>query len=232
MASPSSTVIILCLMFLIALSLPLSNSYDLYVLSLTWTNGFCRVNKCIYLHPGINKGLVIHGLWPQNLNGVSEVRCSTVPFPNSIDHWPKLTTSQMNKYWPHLLRGWTNRQFWDREWRLHGTCMYANENGRVRYPLHYFSAALSQYFKYHGHVMEEQLGDSGLKRGSTYSRTKLVFELARISEARADRIELKCVNIGGIHYLTEVRIYIGLDGEIDNVKQPLLRSYCGDDIFI
>jgi ribonuclease T2 len=80
--------------------------FDYYVLALSWSPEFC------YSHAGSPQcqsghyGFVVHGLWPQYVNGYPE-NCSTAPGLSD----PSPMTDIMPD--PHLV---------EHEWATHGTC--------------------------------------------------------------------------------------------------------------
>ena len=79
--------------------------FDYYVLSLSWSPEFC------HSHPSnvecrAHSGLVVHGLWPQYVDGYPE-NCSTQPGPSN----PSSLADIMPE--PSLVA---------HEWAFHGTC--------------------------------------------------------------------------------------------------------------
>lgn len=80
--------------------------FDYYLLNLSWSPEFC------YSHPNATEcaqrpAFVLHGLWPQNMNGSYPQNCSATSGPAD--------PSQYSDIYPDsgLLR---------HEWRTHGTC--------------------------------------------------------------------------------------------------------------
>lgn len=83
-----------------------AQDFDYYLLNLSWSPEFC------YSHPNATEcaqrpAFVLHGLWPQNMNGAYPQNCSEAPGPTD--------PSQYGDIYPDsgLLR---------HEWRTHGTC--------------------------------------------------------------------------------------------------------------
>jgi ribonuclease T2 len=83
-----------------------SQNFDYYLLNLSWSPEFC------YSHPNATEcaqrpAFVLHGLWPQNMNGSYPQNCSDAAGPAD--------PSQYSDIYPDsgLLR---------HEWRTHGSC--------------------------------------------------------------------------------------------------------------
>ena len=70
-----------------------------------------------------NNQWCIHGLWPQLDKDNYPTFCKPVVFDES-----KLSSilPDLNKYW-HSNRG-SNENFWEHEWKKHGSCMFQNMN--------------------------------------------------------------------------------------------------------
>lgn len=80
--------------------------FDYYLLNLSWSPEFC------HSHPeatecGQHSTFVLHGLWPQNMDGTYPQNCSTEPGPSNPAEYKDIYAD------PDLLR---------HEWRTHGTC--------------------------------------------------------------------------------------------------------------
>ena len=88
-------------------------SFDFYVLSLSWSPGFCATGGAEKAHDqcdaGANLGFVVHGLWPQNAHGFPS-DCS--PAERSPSRQALETTRDV---YPDV--GLARY-----EWRKHGTC--------------------------------------------------------------------------------------------------------------
>ncbi len=81
-------------------------NFDYYLLNLSWSPEFC------YSHPTAvecsqHAAFVLHGLWPQNLNGGYPEDCSTSPGPSNPAQYSDIYPD------PGLLA---------HEWKTHGTC--------------------------------------------------------------------------------------------------------------
>jgi ribonuclease T2 len=83
-----------------------SQNFDYYLLNLSWSPEYCHshptATECAQ-HPAF----VLHGLWPQNLNGSYPQNCSNAPAPRDISQHSDIYPD------PGLLR---------HEWKTHGTC--------------------------------------------------------------------------------------------------------------
>ncbi len=86
-------------------------SFDFYVLSLSWSPGFCATNtgrSYAQCETGANLGFVVHGLWPQYEHGFPS-DCRAAQFPSRI-----AVESAHGLYPDDGLARY--------EWRRHGTC--------------------------------------------------------------------------------------------------------------
>jgi ribonuclease T2 len=84
--------------------------FDFYVMSLSWSPGFCKLSEKSYSQcdAGANLGFVVHGLWPQYEHGFPE-DCGGSSYPSraAIDAAHGLYPDDgLARY----------------EWRRHGTC--------------------------------------------------------------------------------------------------------------
>lgn len=88
-------------------------SFDFYLLNLSWSPEFCATHadsaEC-----GRQLGFVVHGLWPQDLDGSYPEQCSNVPAPANLatiaDFMPTPALAQ-------------------HEWQTHGTCSGLSPEG-------------------------------------------------------------------------------------------------------
>ncbi|KAK7259373.1 hypothetical protein RIF29_24980 [Crotalaria pallida] len=206
---------------------PHIQKYDAFILSLTWTDGFCKTNAC---PSAVGRGeFKIHGLWPTFRAGGDVRECNpSIGFPSKIDDWPKLTTSQLAEHWPSLSTT-SNIAFWGDEWRKHGTCMDTKNgpNSKVQNPEYYCSATLNMFFRYTGHKLANLMGQKKVTPGKTYQANLLFSALVSITGSK--HIELQCSEKNNIHYLTEVRIYVDENGKpisksvrLNKCKSPLI----------
>jgi len=82
------------------------SGFDYYLLNLSWSPEFC------YSHPNAaecasHPTFVLHGLWPQNINGTYPENCSNAPGPGDPAAFSDIYPDQS------LLQ---------HEWHTHGTC--------------------------------------------------------------------------------------------------------------
>jgi ribonuclease T2 len=90
----------------VAIPTSASQSFDYYLLNLSWTPEFCHG------HPNATEcasrqAFVLHGLWPQNTDGTYPQNCSTEPGPRNPGSFSDIYPDA------GLLR---------HEWNTHGTC--------------------------------------------------------------------------------------------------------------
>lgn len=97
-----------------AAAVPMGSGFDFYVLSLSWSPTWCDDNdpngKSSQCEVGRNRGLIVHGLWPQNERGYPDF-CPT----RQSDRVPSSLGRQYLDLIPSM--GLIGHQ-----WRKHGTC--------------------------------------------------------------------------------------------------------------
>ena len=88
--------------------------FDFYVLTLSWSPGFCDTggaeksrDQCA---AGSGFGFVTHGLWPDNANREDPSACNLQP-----DYIPSAALATLGRTYP-------SRGLAIHEWRMHGTC--------------------------------------------------------------------------------------------------------------
>jgi ribonuclease T2 len=95
-------------------AVPLGSGFDFYVLSLSWSPTWCGdndpVGKSSQCEIGRNRGLIVHGLWPQNEKGYPDF-CPT----RQSDRVPSSLGRQYLDLIPSM--GLIGHQ-----WRKHGSC--------------------------------------------------------------------------------------------------------------
>ncbi|WP_429808513.1 ribonuclease T2 family protein [Ensifer sp. B1-9] len=95
-------------------AVPVGSGFDFYVLSLSWSPTWCGDNdpngKSSQCETGSNRGLIVHGLWPQNEKGYPDF-CPT----RQSDRVPASLGKQYLDLIPSM--GLIGHQ-----WRKHGTC--------------------------------------------------------------------------------------------------------------
>jgi ribonuclease T2 len=82
------------------------SGFDYYLLNLSWSPEFC------YSHPSAQEcaahdAFVLHGLWPENIDGTYPENCSNAPGPADPGKYSDL---------------YPDAGLLDHEWRTHGTC--------------------------------------------------------------------------------------------------------------
>lgn len=81
-------------------------AFDFYLLNLSWSPEFCATHEASS-ECGHGLGLVVHGLWPQDLSGDYPEDCSDAPGPaNPQTYTDLLPTASLVEH----------------EWQTHGTC--------------------------------------------------------------------------------------------------------------
>ena len=95
-------------------AVPVGSGFDFYVLSLSWSPTWCGDNdpngKSSQCEIGSNRGLIVHGLWPQNERGFPDF-CPT----RQSDRVP----SSLGKQYLDLI---PSMGLIGHQWRKHGTC--------------------------------------------------------------------------------------------------------------
>jgi ribonuclease T2 len=91
---------------------PAPADFDYYVLSLSWSPGFCDLggDRKAPEQCASGAGFVTHGLWPNNLNRPNPSDCSLKPA-----FIPPVVLAQAQRVYP-------SRGLAIHEWRTHGTC--------------------------------------------------------------------------------------------------------------
>jgi ribonuclease T2 len=81
-------------------------NFDYYLLNLSWSPEFCHSHRD-NLQCSQQLGFILHGLWPQNLDGSYPQHCNSEPGPRDLSAFRDIGPD------PGLL---------DHEWKTHGTC--------------------------------------------------------------------------------------------------------------
>jgi len=87
-------------------ALPAGSGFDYYILNLSWSPEFC------HSHPdaaecAAHRTFVLHGLWPQNLDGSYPENCLNAPGPSDPSTYKDI---------------YPDSGLLEHEWRTHGTC--------------------------------------------------------------------------------------------------------------
>lgn len=56
---------------------------------------------------------------PSNFTGANPRNCSSF---FDVSQIPQNIVEEMNRQWPNLNKNESNDQFWDKQWRMHGSC--------------------------------------------------------------------------------------------------------------
>ncbi|WOK94253.1 extracellular ribonuclease LE-like [Canna indica] len=136
--SPSSLVILL-VPLLAALSATAAQDFDFFFFVLQWPGSYCDTsNGCCYPTSGKPASdFGIHGLWPNYNDGSYPSNCD----PNSPYDPSKISDllGSMGANWPTLAcPSGDGSKFWSHEWEKHGTC---SESKLEQHS--YFEAALN-----------------------------------------------------------------------------------------
>jgi ribonuclease T2 len=99
-----------------------AGAFDFYLLNLSWSPEFCATHRASP-ECGHGLGFIVHGLWPQYLNGNYPENCSTAPGPANPNRYTDIIPTA---------------SLVEHEWRTHGTCSGLNADD-------YFTAIRKAY---------------------------------------------------------------------------------------
>lgn len=105
--------------------LPISQDFDFYVLSLSWSPTFCMDNSSDSQQCGTNRTFIVHGLWPQYEHGYPRECQSEIKSPS------KDAMKQVSNIMP-------SERLIKLQWNRHGTCSGLKPND-------YFAAIKTAY---------------------------------------------------------------------------------------
>ena len=208
--------------------------YDLYILSLTWGDTFCKVQRYPFfcydiierqLDPNI---LRIHGLWPSMRNGellptcnkgrqISINKKNVEPFDSMKQTWTSLTDKPNNGFWAH-------------EYNKHGYCYMQRNNYNVYNYSLYFQKTVDLY------NLERLKFMIDIAFENTYNETIItnLEDLANKITAYLGStfFEIKCTYKDKKQLFSEIRFYYDLD--FNRVNNSHYRSNCNrkKDIYI
>ncbi len=133
-----------------AIAFKASESFDLYLLNLSWSPEFCST------HPTATEcakhaAFVLHGLWPERTDGTYPENCSNAPGPNDPGRYADIYQD------PGLLK---------HEWRTHGTCSGLSPDA-------FFTAARTAY---HSIVVPPKLAELSTQISLPPSQIAALFE--------------------------------------------------------
>lgn len=180
--------------------------FDLYLLSLTWTPGFCATGGAAkqpgQCDAGARAGFLVHGLWPQGQNDYPS-DCNPGAFVQRRDL--------------ALIRGVMPSEGLARyEWRKHGSCSGLS-------PARYFGAIATLYRKivvpeaYQGQGQDLRAAPVEIERAFAAANPGLRPDMMTVACGRGDR--------GSV--LTEVRICMSKDLRVfQTCPTQLQRQSC------
>jgi len=183
-----------------------AGKFDFYVLSLSWSPGFCATaagrNDPLQCGPGRRFAFVLHGLWPQYQQGGWPENCSTeTADPSLIDS---------------LLPIMPSAELVAHEWQKHGTCSGLS-------PKDYFEEAADAFHSIHVPPQYQ-----APLRQITVSPDQLHQDFVTANPKMGDQgIVVLCTRNG--RYLEEVRFCLTQDLEGRPCNAEVLRDACRSD---
>ena len=197
--------------------------FDLYVLAMSYQPEFCYEHRMAHYDGCTNpdeewKGLTLHGMWPERVDGTWPASCTDEPFdPLVVD---VVGPDRFEKHWPNAkaarLGDKGHFSFWEHEWTKHGTCSGLGQ-------VDYFRTALDSYIETPAVVK--------LGYGATVPKHSLVQ-----AYGGTDSVALICEGGGG--YLAEVRVCLGKNpdgtssGRISCIDSVIEQDNCNNEVFI
>lgn len=211
----------------------IQNSFDSYLLALSWQAGFCEHYSYSGSKPecdNLNSGkisltnLTIHGLWPNKAScGTNYGSCSNTPLDLEPDTIAKIAPWMPNWYYTD--------DFGMHEWIKHGTCQQLADD-------EYFLLIQELVEKFDGSALGEYMrANIGAKVSVSDMKAYLIENLGGDV---ASKIELRCVG-NGKRYLSEFWINLPQDihetgtlGELVSGAQdkPKFSGNCPEQIYI
>ena len=184
-----------------------ANTYDSYVLSMSWQAGFCEhVNyrgtkaECDHLNNGTLSvsNLTIHGLWPNKSEcGIHYDSCATTPL-NLRDETVKAISPWMPNFY-------YSTDFGSHEWLKHGTCQALDDDSyfmQMKQLVEKFDQSeLGNFIRHH---LAQEVKTATMKN-----------DLAKVmGKEVVDKIQLSCS--GRVKkYLSEIRIQLPKSLNVD-----------------
>jgi len=213
-----------------------ANTYDSYVLTMTWQPGFCEhpphldKPECSALNEGkLSIGhLTLHGLWPNKKGcGTKYDSCGSTPLDLEED-----TLTALAPWMPNCLYTGPQCKFADYEWRKHGTCQERDDDA-------YFKLAIDLLQRVDKSEIGKYLKDNIGEKISVEAYKKHIEET--MGKEVTDRMLLVCPN-GQKGYLQEIRLQlpkvIVADDDIrkmvagENTFGGKFSSGCNSEIYI
>jgi ribonuclease T2 len=149
--------------------------FDFYLLNLSWSPEFC------HSHPDAaecaeHARFVLHGLWPENMDGTYPENCSTAPGPTNPAEYADI---------------YPEAGLLEHEWRTHGTCSGLSADA-------FFAAARTAYRAVR---IPTELNALAGRTSMTPEAIAGAFSASNAAIARAD-VVVSC----GHNYLTAVEV--------------------------
>lgn len=193
-----------------------ANTYDSYVLAITWQPGFCEHFKYQGEKPECNamassqlvvSNLTLHGLWPNKKGCIGNdlyASCGGSPLDLSDETIAKLQPWMPNFFYETAFGAY--------EWRKHGVCQALDDDD-------YFLKALAALQLFNGSVAGKYIRDN---IGGSISRTQLIQKIDQeAGESGGKNVTVLCSNQ---KYLQEVRISLSKDFSIDAGMAGLMKG--------
>lgn len=93
-----------------------SDGFEYYTVVYQWPRTFQKINNL----PNVEvNNWTIHGVWPSNNIGHHPRNCNNNAFDLALI--PQNVQDRMQIMWPNLKNA-TNQEFWEQQWKAHGTC--------------------------------------------------------------------------------------------------------------
>lgn len=183
-----------------------ADNFDYFTFSLQWPVTFCQINQRKCNMTTVPDIWIIHGLWPSNFTGPNPRNCSSL---FDVSQIPQKIMEEMNQQWPNLNKNESNEQFWDKQWRMHGSC--AESVPGVQNIGEYFTKAITLANMYN---IKEILNSSKITEGNRYTTASIqdamVLNTTRLSKIIGSKS--KCAR----DWLFEIRICFNKQFEVIN----------------
>ncbi|XP_065927482.1 ribonuclease Oy-like isoform X5 [Magallana gigas] len=133
--------------------------------------------------------------------------------------WPVNIAKEMNRQWPNLNKNESNDQFWDKQWRMHGSC--AESVPGVQNIGEYFTKVITLANMYN---IKEILNSSRITEGNQYPAATIQDAIV-LSTTKLSKIiesKMRCAK----NWLFEIRICFNKQFEVidcPNVTNSTLK---------
>lgn len=193
-----------------------ADSFDFFTFTLQWPVTFCQMiqHKCNMT--AVPDNWIIHGLWPSNFTGANPRNCSSF---FDVSQIPQNIAKEMNRQWPNLNKNESNDQFWDKQWRMHGSC--AESVPGVQNIGEYFTKVITLANMYN---IKEILNSSRITEGNQYPAATIQDAIV-LSTTKLSKIiesKMRCAK----NWLFEIRICFNKQFEVidcPNVTNSTLK---------